>query len=152
MNTMFRQANAISDNFSRFCFVEQRVADDWNNEAAAARPATFRAAEGPEGMQAGADLSKLINLDMKHATKTHDWFSFLCTVYGTIRVPDSFAGVQSIGPLQMSDVPLSAVDFHVSDILEQLTGRVTVQRALDDLTRHSWGSEGNGQECLKRAM
>jgi hypothetical protein len=39
------------------------------------------------------------------------------------------AEVASVGPLQRSDVPLSAVDFHVSSILEELLREPRIRAA-----------------------
>lgn len=45
-------------------------------------------------------------------------------------VPAALASTASVGPLRRSDVPLSAVDFHVSDVVPQLLSRADVAAAV----------------------
>ncbi|EFJ50508.1 hypothetical protein VOLCADRAFT_116903 [Volvox carteri f. nagariensis] len=50
------------------------------------------------------------------------WLAFLCNLYDQV-----LATVASVGPMRRSDVPLSAVDFHVSDVITRLMERPELQ-------------------------
>ncbi|PNW88847.1 hypothetical protein CHLRE_01g047350v5 [Chlamydomonas reinhardtii] len=58
------------------------------------------------------------------------WLSYLHQLYDTVPVPAALASTASVGPLRRSDVPLSAVDFHVSDVVPQLLSRADVAAAV----------------------
>jgi hypothetical protein len=57
-----------------------------------------------------------------------------------------------LGPLHAEDVPLSAVDFHVSDVLQAVGQELQVQQAAAQLTLASWGAEGDAGQCMSKAM
>lgn len=57
-----------------------------------------------------------------------------------------------LGPLQAEDIPLSAVDFHVSDVLQAVGQEPLVQQAAAQLTLASWGAEGDAGQCMSKAM
>ncbi len=57
-----------------------------------------------------------------------------------------------LGPLQPDDLPLTAVDFHVSGVLQQVAADPGVQAVAAQLTAASWGAEGDAGECMRKAM
>lgn len=65
--------------------------------------------------------------------------------------PNPIANCQR-GWLRGLQVPLSAIDFHVSDVLADLMGRPEVAAAGRRLTEGSWGPEGDLEACLRKAM
>lgn len=57
-----------------------------------------------------------------------------------------------MGALQLADVPLAAMDFHVSDILPHLLALPQVGEAVAAVTRRCWGREAEAEWCLRTAM
>lgn len=80
------------------------------------------------------------------------WLQHVRDIYSTISVPMEAADVRLVGPLRRADIPLSAVDFHVSDVLPHLLGCADVRQALQELTCASWGAEADHTHCLRSAM
>ncbi|GLC43475.1 hypothetical protein PLESTM_001477400 [Pleodorina starrii] len=58
--------------------------------------------------------------------RASSWLAYIYGLYDQVPVPAALAGVASVGPMRRSDVPLSAVDFHVSDVVTRLMERPDV--------------------------
>ncbi|KAG1656684.1 hypothetical protein FOA52_007254 [Chlamydomonas sp. UWO 241] len=78
------------------------------------------------------------------------WLVFVCRVLAGNAPPPELACPSQVGPLRQSDVPLAAVDFHCSDVLQHLMPRVLAAAA--KLTGASWGQQGDPDACLRSAM
>ncbi len=57
---------------------------------------------------------------LQKQTKNDGWFDRLCGVYQ--HVPTTVYGVYAVQAVQLLDIPLSAVDFHVCRIVDELAG------------------------------
>lgn len=76
-------------------------------------------------------------------------------------VPAPLCDVRRVGPVRRSDLPLSAVDFHVSEVITHLMERPEVQAAMVPAGGCGGGSGGGSQaapaftdpeDALKSAM
>ncbi len=64
-------------------------------------------------------------------------------------VPAALAAADSVGPLRRSDVPLSAVDFHVSDVVTRLMER---QEVVAQAPGGEAAAPEDAEDALKSAM
>ncbi|KAF5838004.1 hypothetical protein DUNSADRAFT_3597 [Dunaliella salina] len=81
------------------------------------------------------------------------WFAYLCSLYGGLRTaPMELSCVARVGALRRSDVPLAAIDFHVSDIVEHLLEVPHVAEAANSICCASWGIEGDTVAQMRNAM
>jgi hypothetical protein len=70
-------------------------------------------------------------------------------------VPERFASVTTIGPVRLADIPLSAIDYHVSDVLHHLMAIPEVRMAEAGLGLLGGPPSSSGervQGLLKSAM
>ena len=69
-------------------------------------------------------------------------------------MPERFTSVLTIGPVRLADIPLSAIDYHVSDVLHHLMANPDVRMAAAGLGLLGGpSSSGEGVEgLLKLAM
>ena len=82
------------------------------------------------------------------------------SLYSCVPPPPQLASASAIGPLRLADVPLSAIDFHVSDVVPKLLALPGVRAAAAKLRSSSGGGgagsslpAGGGSEvALKSAM
>ena len=65
-------------------------------------------------------------------------------------MPRVSEGVQDVGPLQHSDVPPAAVDFHVSSIVQALLQQPAIAEAATRAA--AAGAASNSESALQRAM
>ncbi|KAG2493933.1 hypothetical protein HYH03_007864 [Edaphochlamys debaryana] len=86
------------------------------------------------------------------------WLSYLVRLYGAVPVPVNVCRLDRVGPLRRSDVPLSAVDFHVSDVASQLSERPEVAAAVEAALGAAAGGAAlsgapeDAEDCIKSAM
>ncbi|MEW5302813.1 MAG: hypothetical protein WDW36_005559 [Sanguina aurantia] len=96
----------------------------------------------------------------KQAPTTHQhpaspWLSFTRHLYTHPHMSQPLPtcpGVDTVGPLRRGDIPLSSIDFHVSDVLTHLMGLPAVAAAGGRLTENCWGTEADPTACLRSAM
>ncbi|PNH10384.1 hypothetical protein TSOC_002885 [Tetrabaena socialis] len=129
--------------------VRQRLGAFWGGsgaDASVVRPQWHVAAEAdtPPGSATGGCASS--------GPTSSRWLQYLCELYDQVPVPGPLSRAASVGPLRRSDVPLSAVDFHVSDVVPQLLARPEVQAAAAASGARGGAEEEQAEEALKSAM
>ncbi|GIL55544.1 hypothetical protein Vafri_11102 [Volvox africanus] len=80
------------------------------------------------------------------------WLTYLCSLYDQVTVPVALAMTSSVGPMRRSDVPLSAVDFHISDIVTRLMERSEVVALAPGGSAEHAGTPEDTEDALKSAM
>ena len=65
--------------------------------------------------------------------------SVTCSFHNSVVVPERFLNASTVGPLRLADVPLSAIDFHVSDVLAHLSTVPGVRAASAKIKRNTGG-------------
>lgn len=89
-------------------------------------------------------------LEARHGSA---WFAYLTSLYeGLRKAPMELSCVAHVGALRRSDVPLAAIDFHVSDIVEHLLEVPHVAAAAHSICCASWGIEGDANAQMRNAM
>ncbi|MEW5312441.1 MAG: hypothetical protein WDW38_004075 [Sanguina aurantia] len=89
------------------------------------------------------------------STPPPPWLSFTRHLYTHPHMSQPLPtcpGVDTVGPLRRGDIPLSSIDFHVSDVLTHLMGLPAVAAAGGRLTENCWGTEADPTACLRSAM
>eukprot|EP01119_Soliformovum_irregulare_P014503 TRINITY_DN3968_c0_g1_i1.p1 TRINITY_DN3968_c0_g1~~TRINITY_DN3968_c0_g1_i1.p1 ORF type:complete len:178 (-),score=60.22 TRINITY_DN3968_c0_g1_i1:11-544(-) len=78
------------------------------------------------------------------------WMSYVMQVYA--KSPPMAVTLQSIGPLQEEDVPLSAIDHHCSSILDHILGLSHLQDAIRGYLKETFGNDGDAADKIKACI
>ncbi|GLI60475.1 hypothetical protein VaNZ11_002634 [Volvox africanus] len=118
---------------------------------AAAAATKVGATRGDGGNDGGSGAGNVVPTDGDKG-KCSAWLTYLCNLYDQVTVPVALASTSSVGPMRRSDVPLSAVDFHVSDIVTRLMERSEVMALAPGGSAEHAGTPEDAEDALKSAM
>ncbi|GIL85302.1 hypothetical protein Vretifemale_13904 [Volvox reticuliferus] len=116
-----------------------------------AAAAKVRAARGDGGSDAGPGAGFIVPIDGDKGEYS-SWLTYLCNLYDQVTVPVALAMTSSVGPMRRSDVPLSAVDFHISDIVTRLMERSEVVALAPGASGEHAATPEDAEDALKSAM
>jgi hypothetical protein len=81
------------------------------------------------------------------------WLAYLKGIFSSLPAPPpQLISPCTIGPLRLGDVPLSSIDFHVSNVIDKMMEDQRVISKAREITRGCWGEEGDAEACLRSAM